>query len=72
MGVAQVGQGAYIASGGFIVEDGKPNDRPPQPTFPDNGFLTVLVGINVAHKKRVDQLVEDKTAMFPAVACPDP
>src|SRR5262245_13576379 len=53
-----------------VRQNGWTNDRPVEPTAPDNAFLHILVGVN-AIKEEVKGGVVEKAAVATAVPCPE-
>lgn len=68
MKVSQVGKRPDHFTSGLVIENGGPNDSPIQSTVLDEGFLTVLVLVNLPQKQRKDQPVEQKAPMSIAIA----
>lgn len=67
----EVGERTDGAVPGLVVQDSGADEHPVQAAVPDDGFLAVLVGVDVA-QQREDQLVEGETAVTAAVTGADP
>jgi len=53
---------------GLVIQDGGANENPVDAAVPDDRFLPVFVGIDLAQQKREYQSVEEKAAVSGTLA----